>query len=193
MKFKLIALGALAATVVGALAWSATLRSIDVDRSKGRYTLEAETFLDATPDAIFDVLLDYERFNRISSVYKEHGYLDPDEDGTPIVFTRIEGCLMFYCLDMRRVERLETVRPGFIRTITLPEQSDFKYSVSEWELEVEDSGTRMIYRLVMEPDFWVPPVVGPWFIKRTLTKGGGRAINRIERLAQGITEDENAT
>jgi hypothetical protein len=42
----------------------------------------------------------------------------------------------------------------------------------------------------MEPDFWVPPVVGPWFLKRTLMRGGTRAINRIERIANAPPEPE---
>ncbi len=44
----------------------------------------------------------------------------------------------------------------------------------------------MKYVMVMEPDFWVPPIVGPWFLKRTLAVGGERAIIRIERIAQGV-------
>ena len=34
------------------------------------------------PEAIVDVLLDYEQFGRISSVYKDYGYLEPLADGT---------------------------------------------------------------------------------------------------------------
>jgi hypothetical protein len=39
--------------------------------------------------------------------------------------------------------------------------------------------------LVVEPDFWVPPVIGPWVLKRELRAGGERALYRIERLARG--------
>jgi hypothetical protein len=42
----------------------------------------------------------------------------------------------------------------------------------------------MTYKLEMEPDFFVPPVVGPWYLKRTLSQGGLRAVTRIERLAR---------
>jgi hypothetical protein len=38
----------------------------------------------------------------------------------------------------------------------------------------------------MEPDFFVPPVVGPWYLKRTLTQGSQRAVVRIERLARQL-------
>lgn len=39
----------------------------------------------------------------------------------------------------------------------------------------------------MEPDFWVPPLIGPWIIKRTLKVDGMDAIGRIEALALGKT------
>jgi hypothetical protein len=36
----------------------------------------------------------------------------------------------------------------------------------------------------MEPDFWLPPFVGPWFLERTLARGGVDAVDRIEELAR---------
>jgi hypothetical protein len=184
------------ALLIGAVATSvahaAMIRSLDVTKDQGRFSLVADTFVDAPADAIYDVLTDYERFNRISSVYKEFGFLEPAADGTPIVYTLMEGCLFFFCRSMRRVERLETNEPHYIRTVTLPEQSDFRYATSEWVLEPEGPGTHVTYRLEMEPDFWVPPVVGPWYLKRKLLDGGARAVNRIERLARAIDDPETA-
>ena len=183
---------AITALLIGASAATATLDTLDIGRDGGVYNLRAETFLEASPQSIFDVLLDYERFGRISSVYKEYGYLDPLPDGTPIVFTRMEGCLLkIFCKSMTRVERLEADAPGHIRTVTLPERSDFKRSISEWLLEPEAEGTRVTYTLEMEPDFFVPPIVGPIILKRTLKQGGGRAIERIERLAQAVEAGED--
>jgi hypothetical protein len=182
---------AIAIFLIGASASTATLNSIDVDRKGDVYSLVAETFLDATPEAISRVLLDYERFGRISNVYKEYGYLDPLPDGTPVVFTRMEGCLLkVFCKSMTRVEKLEVASPDHIRTVTLPDRSDFKRSTSEWSLEPEADGTRMTYTLEMEPDFFVPPVVGPMLLKHTLKQDGGKVIDRIEDLAQAVEADD---
>lgn len=197
-----LATAALGSACAAVLLWPpyaapATIRDLDVDKRRGPYELVASAFLEAPPEAIYVVLVDYEdnRFGRISSVYKESDYLEPAADGTPIVYTRMEGCLMWYCVSMERVERLESTAPYFIRTVTLPERSDFQHSISEWTLEAEAGGTRMHYRLEMEPDFFVPPVIGPWYLKRTLSKGGVRAVNRIERLAKELeaTAVERAT
>jgi hypothetical protein len=164
----------------------ATLDKIDVKRDHGRFQVVADTHLDAPPAAIYAVLTDFDhdRYNQISDIYKESTYLPPDTDGTPLVYTRVEGCLLLFCRSMRRVERLEVVKPSFIRATALPERSDFKYSQAEWTLEPEGNGTRVLYRMEMEPAFWLPPFVGPWFLKRTLLQGAPNAVERIEELAQ---------
>jgi hypothetical protein len=164
----------------------ATLRDVDVSRRQDRYRVVADTYLDAPPEAIYKVLMDFDgdRYQRISEIYKESSYLPADSDGTPLVYTRVEGCLLRYCRSMSRVERLEVVTPRFIRSRTVPERSDFKYSLSEWTFEPEGAGTRVTYLMEMEPNFWLPPFVGPWFLKRTLVKGAPAAIHQIELLAQ---------
>jgi len=40
----------------------------------------------------------------------------------------------------------------------------------------------------MEPAFWLPPFVGPWFLKRTLLRGAPAAVGRIEELAQALEQ-----
>jgi hypothetical protein len=164
----------------------ATLRSVDVSRKQERYRVVADTLLDASPEAVYNVLLDFDddRYQRISEIYKESSYLPPDSDGTPLVYTRVEGCLLGYCRSMSRVERLEVVTPQFIRSRTVPERSDFKYALSEWTFAPEGGGTRVTYLMEMEPSFWLPPFVGPWFLKRTLMRGAPAAIDQIELLAR---------
>jgi hypothetical protein len=167
--------------------WAATIRTVQIDRKDGRYVLESETYLDAPPNAVFRVLTDYDQFAQISSVFEESRFVGSDDDGTPLVYTRVEGCVWLFCKTMERVERLEFNAPDFIATTALPARSDFRYSRSEWQLSPEgDHGTRVQYRLEMEPDFWVPPLLGPMLIKRKLVQGGADAVVRIEGLAQQL-------
>jgi hypothetical protein len=176
------------ALVASALGAAATIDDLDVTRQRGRYLLEAEARLAATPESVFAVLTDFDdnRYSRISRAYKESRYLDPAADGTPLVYTRMEGCALWHCMSLERTERLETAAPYHIKSIVLPESSNFKHSVSEWVLEPNGDDTKMTYTLEMEPDFFVPPLVGPWYLKRTLSQGGLRAVARIERLAREL-------
>ena len=179
------ALGALSA---GALAAAATIDDLDVTKRKGRYELEAYARLDATPESIFAVLTDFDdnAYARISRAYKESRYLEPAPDGTPLVYTRMEGCMLWHCMTLERTERLETDEPRWIKSTALPDASNFKHATSEWMLEPDGDGTKMTYRIELEPDFFVPPVIGPWYLKRTLSQGGLRAVTRIERLAREL-------
>jgi Polyketide cyclase / dehydrase and lipid transport len=186
-KLSRAAAVSLGVILAASIVQGATLDSVIVRYDAGRYALDADAYLAAPREAIFVILTDYDRFGRISSVYKEYGFKDPAPDGTPIVFTRMEGCVLIFCRSLMRVELLEAKAPGFIRTITLPEQSDFKRSVSEWQLTPEGDGTRISYHLEVVPKFWVPPIVGPWILQRKLQSGGEKAVERIERLAQELS------
>ncbi len=184
MKAALAAtLGALAGST---LAVAATIDELDVTREHGRYALEANARLDATPESVYAVLTDFDdnAYSRISRVYKESRYLEPAADGTPLVYTRMEGCVLWHCMTLERTERLETEAPRWIKSTALPEGSNFKHATSEWVLDPDGDGTKMTYKIELEPDFFVPPVIGPWYLKRTLSQGGLRAVMRIERLAR---------
>jgi hypothetical protein len=182
------AAAALSALGAGALAAAAAIDDLEVTRNRGLYSLEANARLDATPESIYAVLTDFDdnAYSRISRAYKESRYLEPEVDGTPVVYTRLEGCALWHCMSLERTERLETAAPYWIKSTVLPESSNFKHSVSEWMLERDGDGTKMVYTLEMEPDFFVPPVIGPWYLKRTLSQGGLRAVTRIERLAREL-------
>lgn len=177
----LIALG------VGATphALAASLDNIDITRDGDRFHLVADSYVEASPAAIRTVLLDFEDDNyaRISDAYLRSEYLEPDSDGTPIVHTLVEGCVLLFCRTLNRVERLEIIEPLFVRSRVVPEQSDFNYAMSEWTLEPEAGGTRMTYRASVEPSFWFPPFVRPSILRRILMRSGEEAIERIEELA----------
>lgn len=180
-----VALGALGA---GALAAAATIDGFDVKKQKGIYSFEALARLEATRESIYAVITDFDdnAYSRISRVYKESRYLEPHADGTPIVYTRMEGCMKRRCISFERTERLETDAPRWIKSTALPEQSDFKHATSEFVLEPDGDGTKLVYKLEIEPDFFVPPLIGPWYLKRTLSQGGLRALTRIEGLAREL-------
>jgi hypothetical protein len=186
MRARQLVTASLAALSGAAIAWSATLDRVDLSETDGRYRLEADSWLAAPPAAISAVLLNFkdDAYKQISEIYKESDALGPDADGTPLVYTLVEGCVMLFCRSMSRVERLEVVTPTYIRSAVVPERSDFRYATAEWTLTPEGEGTRIQYRMALEPDFWLPPMIGPTLLRRVLLKGGVDAVERIEELAQ---------
>jgi len=184
--FKRIGLILGPALLVAALAArAATLADVEVEYENDRYRLTSTTYFDAPPSALYRVLTNYDLFTKISSTFAEARNLEPDEQGRPRFFTRMDGCIIMFCVSFDRYGHLELQPEHDIVAIVDPELSDFKYSRERWQLLPDGDGTLLLYEFEMEPDFWVPPVVGPFVIKRALSSGGKRAVNRIEALALG--------
>lgn len=164
---------------------SADLSDVEVSYEDGRYRLTSKTRFDATQSQLYAVLTDYAQFTRFSSAFVESENRAPDEQGRPRFYTRMEGCVLFFCQSYIRYGHLELKPKYDIVAIVDPEPSNFKYSRERWELIPKGEQTVLVYTFEMEPDFWVPPIVGPYVIKRSLRRGGRDAVNRIEALAQG--------
>ena len=93
--------------------------------------------------------------------------------------------MLVWCRSFVRNGYLELNPTAEIIAISDPERSDFEISRERWQLIPEGDGTVMIYEFQMVPAFWVPPLVGPFYIKRALRSGGVDAVDRIEALAIG--------
>ena len=179
---KALATGALlACQPVGA----ADLEEVVVERVEGRYELRSETLFDASVEDLYRVLTDYDQFEKFTSAFTVSRNLDPDEQGRPRFYNEMEGCVLFFCVTFQRYGHLELEPKSYIRAVVDPNTSDFDYSVESWRLTPDGDQTRLVYQFQMEPSFWVPPVIGPFYIRRALRAGAVRAVDRIEALAQG--------
>ena len=166
-------------------ATAADLRFIEVDREENMYTLRSIAWFDADMDSLYKVLTNYDEFHRFTSAIVESRNMEPDKEGRPGFFARMEGCVLMFCKSFLRIGHLEVKPIEDIVAVTDPERSDFIRARERWQLRPEDGGTLMIYSFEMVPDFWIPPVVGPYYMKRALKSGGADAVNRIEAIALG--------
>lgn len=168
------------------VAHAAELRSIHVDHDKGRYTVESEVWFDAPLEKVFEVFRDWDLSTQFSSAIAEARDVEADEFGRPQYFVRNQGCLLFFCKSFVRQGYVEFELNEELRAFADPTISDFRLSEESWRFSTENGGTVVSYRLLMEPDFWVPPLVGPYVIKRKFRNQGSDAIDRIEAIARNL-------
>ena len=168
---------------ISALASSAEFRDIMVDREDGLYSMRSVVYFNVEPKYLYRVLTDFDLFKKFTSAIVESNNVEADEDGRPQFFARMEGCVLVWCRSFVRNGYLELNPTAEIIAISDPERSDFEISRERWQLIPEGDGTVMIYEFKMVPAFWVPPLVGPFYIKRALRSGGVDAVDRIEALA----------
>ena len=180
------AVAALAMVVPASAAFGAELVSVSVARDGKRYVVESVSTYDASQAALIHVLLDYDNFDQVSSVFKEAKYIEPAADGVRRGYTRVEGCIVFFCQTIERIDRIELVDGPVIIATAEPEPDDFRFSQSHWRFEDNADSVTIHYRLEMEPGFWVPPLIGPYVMKKKLVKGATDAMQRVEKRAQAF-------
>lgn len=147
------------------------------------YYLRSASTIKAPPELIFRTLLDYQNFYRLSGGIKETRYLEPDTDGTPIAFTLIESCVLFFCRQVKKTERVLVKSDSIIELEADPTRSDFKHLHGRWSITKKNNQTILSYEMDMVPDFWIPPLIGRWALKHKLYRSAMSMAHRLEQLS----------
>jgi len=179
--------------LVAGPASAAELRSIEVEHHDGEYSLVSVAWLDAGVDETFEAFRTWDRPEEFSSAIVEAHDLPPDATGRPGFYSRAEGCILFFCKSLVRQGWVEFVKNRELHAYADPAHSDFEYSNETWTFREDEGGTRVRYELHMDPKFWVPPAIGPYLIKRKLTRAAEPALDRIESVARGLAETGDVT
>lgn len=172
---------------------AAELRSIKVEHAKGRYSVASEVWFDAEIEQVFEVFRQWDLSTQFSSAIAESRDIAADETGRPGYYVRNQGCVLFFCKSFVRQGYVELKLNEELYAVADPDISDFKLSSESWTFVAENGGTVVSYQLLMEPDFWIPPGIGPYLIKRKFRNNGGEAIDRIEAIAQSVGVDPSPT
>ena len=176
--FVLLAKPAIAVEIVAA----------NVDRKAGHYYVNGTSIVQATPELVYATLMDYDNFHKLASGLAETRFVDSEVAGEVLGYTRFESCVLFFCKTVVKLERIEATPYTDIKTIALPEQSDFVINEARWQLIPEGDATRLVYTAQFKPDFWMPPLIDTWAIKRKLIASAELIGLRIEYLANhGLT------
>lgn len=164
---------------------AAELRSVTLDKRDGIYHATSEVWLDAPRAEVFDVLSNWDLSTRFSSLIVAARNVEPDADGRPGFYMKNKGCILFFCQTVEREGYVELKENRRIRAVAFPGKSDFELSDETWTLADDDGGTRILYKMQMKPKFWIPPLIGPYTIRRKITNDGLEALQRIEDYVNG--------
>lgn len=168
--------------------FAAEMRSLDVRYENGYYMMESEVWFDVDREPIYRVFSTWELSTRFSGAIVEARDLEEDDEGRPGFYVVNRGCVLLFCKSLTRQGYVEREEPELLRAFADPEHSDFEVSNETWSFVEEDGGTVITYTLYLKPAFWVPPGIGPYLIQRKLKKDAGRALDRVEAIAQDYSE-----
>jgi hypothetical protein len=174
------------------LAWTgavfgAEVLQSDIVHEDGRYTVRFDVRLDAPAQKLRRHLMDYPNYATHFKSIRESSVLGRQPDGALRVRLRIYGCALFFCRTVAVVKDISETPDGTIVARVVPSQSSFREGTERWRVESEpeqtERQTRLTYSAELVPGFYVPPLIGPWALKRQLRGMLMNSAVKLEALA----------
>lgn len=146
-----------------------TILASSVSHEGPRYNLSVTARIDAPFDTVYQSITDFDHLAAINPAIEESQLLATPRPDTWRVRSVIRVCILVFCKRVVQVQDVTVLAGGHdIEAVILPESSDFRSGIARWQLTASDASTELLFTNSFEPDFWVPPVIGPWLIKRKL-------------------------
>jgi hypothetical protein len=152
-----------------------------VTHARGRYDLAITARINAPGDAVLRAITDYSNLAAINPDIEVSELLGTSPDGVSTVRTVIHVCILVFCKQVEQLQYVTYPDAGTIEAVIVPERSDFRSGFARWQL-VSTSAltTELQFTETFEPDFWVPPLIGPWLIQRKLVREVAETVMYIE-------------
>ena len=158
-----------------------------VDYRDGDYSIDISVRINGDKDTIYGIATDYKQLSRLSDLIIEAGLINyTDADGKTVVRRRMvtKSCVLRFCFDAILIEDLWEPQSGIIKSVFIPEESDFLYGEAIWHVtRLDDTHTLVSFNSKFKPAFWIPPLIGPLFIKRMMLDAARQTIQNIEDIA----------
>ena len=166
----------------------ATFDQLQVTQHNDSYQIQGVVHLDAAPSQVYAELIDFQRLPEINSSVRVSDVLEVINAHSQLVYTEIRDCVLIFCRTIKQVQRFTEPDPQDIVAVTVPGYGNVKRGMNAWHLQADGSGTRLSWTASCEPDFWVPPFIGPQTIEAKLRSQALESMQTIERLAQEQAE-----
>ena len=182
-KFSIILVSSCLALLVAAPVLAGKVYTASVNHQSGVYLVEVDALVNVAELRVRELLTDYNHLGRVNEAIEVSEILITREPGDYRVRTVTEACIWFYCKRIHQVQDVLEAYDGSVTATVIPELSDFRHGYARLNLWQEPGGTRVLIRSEVEPDFWIPPFIGPWLIKRKLRSEALETVQNLEQVA----------
>lgn len=174
--------GAFAMLLPGAEPLAYELVSVETSRDGAAYVLRIEAVFAASPARVLAVLTDYDHIHELHPRMIRSRSLGIVGPATEEVYTRFEGCLLMFCRSLERVERIRA-DDGALFAEDVPGRGSFREGSTVWRFAAAGEQARLKYEARFVPAFWVPPLIGPGQMSRSVQRMTLELMTEVERRA----------
>lgn len=145
--------------------------------------------VNANADSINRIITDYENLTLTNPYLKESKLINKSDDERATVSLLTEICIFLICYKIRHVQIFYYIKDNFLYSRIIPRMSDFKSGWMRWDIKEQDSNmrspaTQIIFDTEITPDFFIPPVIGPYQMKKKMLEIAKATINNLEEKAK---------
>ncbi len=167
----------------------AEVNYVEVSQEKGVYRMHIIMTVNADTDSIKRIITDYENLTLTNPYIKESELINISEDERTTVSMLTKICIFLICYNIRHVQTFHPVNNGVLYSRIIPGMSDFKSGWLRWEIKEKDSNrtspvTQIIFDTEITPDFFIPPIIGPYQMKKKMFEIAKDTINNLEKKAK---------
>jgi hypothetical protein len=166
------------------VAGAGTHPSIEISEHAGSYRIRMVALIRAPAKSVYEVLTDYRHIYRLNPAITQSAILPSPQEGAVRVRTRIEGCIFFFCRDLDRLEEVRELDDGHLQAVIIPDYSDFSAGSADWHIQSLGDGSRIVYEAQVTPAFFIPPIIGSYFVKRAFGEAVLTSFGRLECVAR---------
>ena len=170
------------------LAQAGTIQTTTVERDGDSYALAITTQIDAPVEVVYQSITDFDNLAAINPNIEKSRLIDRPNADTQRVHSIIKVCILMFCKRVVQVQDVTRPSEHVIEAVIVPAKSDFRSGFARWQLTQQGESTLLSFSHRFVPDFWVPPVIGPWIIQRKLISEVAETARYIEVRVVGHNE-----
>ena len=155
----------------------------EVTEDDGVFSIKVSANIDAEPEYIRYVLADFAHIYRLSPSIIESEVLPATKSGEKQIRTRLLLCTSVFCTEAERVDKVRMLKSGDLEAVIIPELSEFKSGKARWKITSVDDQSHLVYEAILEPDFFIPPVLGTRMMIQNIRNEFTMTFIRIEKIA----------
>ena len=163
---------------------------IEINEQSGVYQVKVVALIAAPASYVSYVLTDYAHIHRLNPSIIESEVLQQYDDGSVSVRTKVVGCAAYFCEELDRVEKVHILPSGGLYAEIIPELSQFKSGETSWTIKPLGDYCEVSYLSDMEPDIYIPPVVGKFLIKKSIRQEMLTSFVNLEKISSVLAARE---
>lgn len=162
-----------------------------ISEENGIFRINVSAIIEAPADYVRYVLADTVHIYRLSPSIIESEVLPSSSADEKQVRTRLLCCTSVFCREVERVDIVRMLESGNFEAEIVPTMSEFKSGKATWTITPMDNASYIVYQAFLEPDFFIPPVVGTRAVIQSLRDEFTTTFINIEKIAATNAERDS--